>query len=498
MLAEIGADELPVELVLNKIDARRPAAPAAAREPLPGRAADLGARPARGSTSCGRGSPSASPSGSSSCGCSSRTTRARRSPSSTRSARRSRSATTARTASSSARGCPSASCGASRRSSSRERRQPRLARRVIELPVRRLREDAVAAGARLRRATPGSTSSPASAPSSARASGRVVGDRARRRDPRGPRRASSSRARASPPRHGHHDRQHARARSTPATAASCASIAAQHRRATSRSSSSRGCGSPSSSSLPVPERRRCVEVDELPESERGARGFGSSRALMGAEPRIRVSALLRWQRPRSCSAGTRSTAASTGCCRAAASNSGETPRRRAAPRARRGGRHRRRRSRSRGRSRSSTRSRRLRSFAAKHVVHIIFAGDLGGPVARGGHLRTTRPCAGTGSSTLDELDEVVLHPPIQRFLPRWQPGDPVVYLGAALGALDSGAAGASRARCGRRRRGPRASSSSGERLAAPGEPRRPCACAIAWASSQSASHGLRGSSGPWR
>ena len=29
-----------------------------------------------------------------------------------------------------------------------------------------------------------------------------------------------------------------------------------------------------------------------------------------------------------------------------------------------------------------------------------------------------------------ELNEVVLHPPIQRFLERWQPGDPVAYLGA--------------------------------------------------------------------
>jgi len=28
-----------------------------------------------------------------------------------------------------------------------------------------------------------------------------------------------------------------------------------------------------------------------------------------------------------------------------------------------------------------------------------------------------------------DLDEVVLHPPIQRFLARWQPGDPTVYLG---------------------------------------------------------------------
>ena len=28
-----------------------------------------------------------------------------------------------------------------------------------------------------------------------------------------------------------------------------------------------------------------------------------------------------------------------------------------------------------------------------------------------------------------ELDEIVLHPPIQRFLARWRPADPVVYLG---------------------------------------------------------------------
>ena len=29
-----------------------------------------------------------------------------------------------------------------------------------------------------------------------------------------------------------------------------------------------------------------------------------------------------------------------------------------------------------------------------------------------------------------ELDDIVLHPPLQRFLRRWQPGDPAVYLGA--------------------------------------------------------------------
>jgi ADP-ribose pyrophosphatase YjhB (NUDIX family) len=65
----------------------------------------------------------------------------------------------------------------------------------------------------------------------------------------------------------------------------------------------------------------------------------------------------------------------------------------------------------------------------KHVVHIIFAGDLTGlpldqvssqDVAVRGH-RLFAPA---------ELDGVALHPPIQRFLRRWRPGDPVAYLGA--------------------------------------------------------------------
>ena len=29
-----------------------------------------------------------------------------------------------------------------------------------------------------------------------------------------------------------------------------------------------------------------------------------------------------------------------------------------------------------------------------------------------------------------ELDDVTVHPPIQRFLRRWRPGDPAVYLGS--------------------------------------------------------------------
>ncbi len=69
-----------------------------------------------------------------------------------------------------------------------------------------------------------------------------------------------------------------------------------------------------------------------------------------------------------------------------------------------------------------------RSFAAKHVVHIIFSGDLGG---RSLERVTSEDAAVRGHRLfgLTELDEIVLHPPIQRFLARWRPGDPIVYLG---------------------------------------------------------------------
>jgi 8-oxo-dGTP diphosphatase len=71
----------------------------------------------------------------------------------------------------------------------------------------------------------------------------------------------------------------------------------------------------------------------------------------------------------------------------------------------------------------------MRTSAPKHVVHIIFAGDLGG---RSLEAVTSKDAAVRGHNlfTVGELDGVVLHPPIQRFLSRWQPGDPAVYLGA--------------------------------------------------------------------
>jgi ADP-ribose pyrophosphatase YjhB (NUDIX family) len=67
------------------------------------------------------------------------------------------------------------------------------------------------------------------------------------------------------------------------------------------------------------------------------------------------------------------------------------------------------------------------SIVRKHVVHVIFAADVTGSLeevgsedeAVGNH-RLFRP---------SELEDLVLHPPIQRFLRRWQPGDPAVYLG---------------------------------------------------------------------
>ena len=68
-------------------------------------------------------------------------------------------------------------------------------------------------------------------------------------------------------------------------------------------------------------------------------------------------------------------------------------------------------------------------FAVKHVVHIIFAADLSG---RSLEAVTSQDPAVRGHRLFDslELDGVIVHPPIQRFLRRWESGDPAVYLGA--------------------------------------------------------------------
>jgi 8-oxo-dGTP diphosphatase len=65
----------------------------------------------------------------------------------------------------------------------------------------------------------------------------------------------------------------------------------------------------------------------------------------------------------------------------------------------------------------------------RHIVHVVFGADVS---HRSLHDVQTQDAAVRGARlfTLDELGEVVLHPPITRFVQRWQPGDPAVYLGS--------------------------------------------------------------------
>jgi ADP-ribose pyrophosphatase YjhB (NUDIX family) len=65
----------------------------------------------------------------------------------------------------------------------------------------------------------------------------------------------------------------------------------------------------------------------------------------------------------------------------------------------------------------------------RHIVHVVFGADLS---HRSLEDVETRDAAVHGARlfTLDELEEVVLHPPITRFVQRWRPGDPAVYLGS--------------------------------------------------------------------
>jgi len=65
----------------------------------------------------------------------------------------------------------------------------------------------------------------------------------------------------------------------------------------------------------------------------------------------------------------------------------------------------------------------------RHIVHIVFGADLS---HRSLEDVETNDAAVRGARlfSLDELEDVVLHPPIMRFVQRWRPGDPAVYLGS--------------------------------------------------------------------
>ena len=69
-----------------------------------------------------------------------------------------------------------------------------------------------------------------------------------------------------------------------------------------------------------------------------------------------------------------------------------------------------------------------RTLWPKHVVHIVFAGELTGSLAD----IVSRDAAVRGHRLFDsdELEGLSLHPPIGRFLRRFQPGDACVYLGS--------------------------------------------------------------------
>lgn len=66
---------------------------------------------------------------------------------------------------------------------------------------------------------------------------------------------------------------------------------------------------------------------------------------------------------------------------------------------------------------------------ARHVVHVIFAAHLGD---RSLEEVASSDAAVRGHRLFDpeELVDIALHPPIQRFLEAWQPGDGSVYLGS--------------------------------------------------------------------
>ncbi len=63
----------------------------------------------------------------------------------------------------------------------------------------------------------------------------------------------------------------------------------------------------------------------------------------------------------------------------------------------------------------------------KHVVHVIFAADVTGSLED--VVSQDEAVRGHRAFRLRELEAITLHPPIHRFLQRWQPGDPAAYLG---------------------------------------------------------------------
>jgi ADP-ribose pyrophosphatase YjhB (NUDIX family) len=66
----------------------------------------------------------------------------------------------------------------------------------------------------------------------------------------------------------------------------------------------------------------------------------------------------------------------------------------------------------------------------RHIVHIVFGADVSTRSLEDIQPGGDAAVQGTRLFSHDELDEIVIHPPIKRFLQRWEPGDPAVYLGS--------------------------------------------------------------------
>jgi 8-oxo-dGTP diphosphatase len=65
----------------------------------------------------------------------------------------------------------------------------------------------------------------------------------------------------------------------------------------------------------------------------------------------------------------------------------------------------------------------------RHVIHIVFGIDLSNRSLEDFET-TDATIRGLRLVSLEEREEIVLHPPMKRFVERWQPGDPAMYLGS--------------------------------------------------------------------
>ncbi len=65
----------------------------------------------------------------------------------------------------------------------------------------------------------------------------------------------------------------------------------------------------------------------------------------------------------------------------------------------------------------------------RHVIHIVFGADLSHRSLEDVETHDAS-IRGLRLFSLHELEDIVVHPPMKRFVERWQPGDPAVYLGS--------------------------------------------------------------------